>query len=169
MSKTAPATPAGPSDRPGHAATSIYGVSRETRIGLGVGALAVAGMFVDHMLAEDGGMAADPGGFALTFAVSLALTAIVFGHVVPQAKASPDRVQRATKAGFVSSLLAVPALLTSLWLGLPFALAGGGIALGLLGREGGGGRRATAAIVIGGIVLPLSAGTYVEQAVSKLA
>jgi hypothetical protein len=157
-----------PSDRPGLAARA-HDVSRETRIGIGVAALAVAGMAVDHLLDDDGGMAADPGGFVLTVVVSLALAAFVFGRVVPRAKASPERVKRATKAGLVCGLLAVPAVLTTLWLGLPFALAGGAIALGLIGREGRGGRRATAAIVIGAIVLVLSVGAYVEQAVSKLA
>jgi hypothetical protein len=156
-----------PSDRPGLAARAPD-VSRESRIGIGVAALPVAGMAVDHLLDEDGGMAADPGGFALTVGVSLALAAFVFGRVVPRAKASPERVERATKAGFVCGVLALPAFLTSLWLGLPFALAGGAIALGLIGREGRGGRRATAAVVLGAIVLVLSAGTYVEQAVDKL-
>jgi hypothetical protein len=167
MSRTTTASHRRPSDRPGLAVWA-HDVSLETRIGIGVAALAVAGMAVDHLLDEDGGMAADPGGFALTVVVSLALAAFVFGRVVPQAKASPERVKRATKAGLVCGLLAVPAVVTSLWLGLPFALAGGAIALGLIGRKGRGGRRATAAVVIGAIVLVLGAGTYVEQAVSKL-
>ena len=58
------------------------------------------------------------------------------------------------------SLLAVP-LLALLFLGLPFPLAGAGIALGLLGREGTRRRIATAAVAIGALVIALGAGAYV--------
>jgi hypothetical protein len=54
------------------------------------------------------------------------------------------------------------------WLGLPFVLAGGGVALGLLGRDGTRGRAALAAIALGGLVIGLGAVGYGAQFVDKL-
>ena len=46
-------------------------------------------------------------------------------------------------------------------LGVPFPLAGAGVALGLRGREGTRPRLATAAVVIGALVISLAAGAYI--------
>jgi hypothetical protein len=58
---------------------------------------------------------------------------------------------------------------TTLWLGLPFILAGGGFELGLSARHEGPSPRATAAIILGALVLLGGAGVYLVQAVDKLA
>jgi hypothetical protein len=58
---------------------------------------------------------------------------------------------RAAKRGLVCAVLALPAI-SLIWL-VPFVLAGGAIALGLLGRRSDRGRLALAAIAIGGFVL----------------
>lgn len=55
-----------------------------------------------------------------------------------------------------------------LWLGLPFVLGGGGIALGLLGRHGERSRLATAAVVLGALVVVFGAIAYAAQFVDKL-
>ena len=125
-----------------------FRVSRETGIGVGVSAMAVVAMLFEHVL--DGDSA--PSAFLLSAGVSLALAAVVFGRVVPRAKASATAGEWAAKRGIACSLLAVLAL-PALWLGLPYPLAGGGIALGLLGRGGERRRLAAVAIAVGAVVL----------------
>lgn len=63
-----------------------------------------------------------------------------------------------------SGLAFVPGL-GFLWLGFPLVLAGGGVALGLLGRRSQRKRLATAAIAVGTIVVALGAGGYVVDVV----
>jgi hypothetical protein len=111
-------------------------------------------------------MAADPGGVALTAdrwrRPRSSSAASCRGR-----KARSGQVKRATKEASSAGLLAVPALLTSPWLGLSFVLVGCGIALGPIGRDVR--EDATTAVVIGAPVLVLGRGVYVEQAVSQLA
>ena len=121
-------------------------------------------MAVDHLLGDDPGLE-DPPTLLLCCGLTLALAAVVFGRVVPRARAGDRR--RAARHGLACSVLALVPGVAALWLGLPFVLAGGGIALGLRAR--GTGRAATAAIVIGGLVLLLGTGLYAVQAVDKLA
>jgi hypothetical protein len=52
-----------------------------------------------------------------------------------------------------------------LFLAVPFPLAGGGIALGLIGREGNRRRLSTASVVIGALVLALGLAAYVAAVV----
>ena len=59
----------------------------------------------------------------------------------------------------VCSLLAVLSIPT-LFVGLPSVLGGGGIALGLLGRDGERKRLAITAVVVGALVVLFSAGVY---------
>ncbi len=73
----------------------------------------------------------------------------MFGVVVPRARLNPDR---AAKRGFLLSLISVLGI-ALIWLGVTFVLAGGAIALGLVGRRGARARLATAAVVIGLVVL----------------
>lgn len=80
----------------------------------------------------------------------------MFGRVIPRAKAAAERMAR---DGPICSALAIVPGIATLWLGLPFILAGGGLALGLSARREGPSRRATAAIILGALV----------QAVDKLA
>jgi hypothetical protein len=124
-------------------------------------------MVVDHLLEEGGGLTADPPGFAIFTAVALVGAAVVFGVAVPRLRAgSPER---AAKGAFVCSLLAVMALVFALWLGLPFVLGGGAVAVGLFALDGERRRLATAAIAIGALVVLLGTAGYVAVAVDKLA
>lgn len=141
-------------------------VSRETWIGLGVTALALAAMVVDHLIGDDPGLE-DPPTFMVASGLSLALAAFVFGRVVPQASAASAK--RAARDGLACSVLAVVPGIATLWLGLPFVLAGGGLALGLRARRQERGHRATAAVAIGALVLLVGAGVYAVQAIDKLA
>ena len=142
-------------------------ISRDTGIGVGVSALAVGEMAIDHLIGtesepdDDPGLA-DPATFFISVALSLALAALLFGVVVRRgARDDPDR---AARKAIACSLLAVPAI-ALLFLGLPFPLAGAGIALGLLGREGSRRRLATAAVGIGALVIALGAGAYIAALV----
>lgn len=128
-------------------------MSSETGTGLLVGALAVAAMAVDHLIPGD------PIAFLVTSALALALAAAIFGHVIPRTKANPAVSTLAARRGMVSSLLAVLSIPT-LFVGLPFVLGGGGIALGLLGRDGDRKRLAITAVVVGALVVLFSAGVY---------
>ena len=86
----------------------------------------------------------------------VALAVVVFGLVIPRVKAGPDPAERAARQGIVWSVVAVVPGILFVWLGVPFVLAGAGIALGLLGRGGERRRVATAAIAVGAIALVLS-------------
>jgi len=128
--------------------------SRETVIGVVVTVLALVAMVFDHLLGEDPGLE-DPVAFLIAAAFTLGAAGIVFRLVVPRAKADPNPGARAAKHGFVLSLVSVLSI-TLIWLGVTFVIAGGAIALGLLGRRSERPRMAVAAIVIGAIVLGLS-------------
>jgi hypothetical protein len=135
-------------------------------IGVGVSILAILAMAVDHLMGSDPGLE-DPPAFLTASGLSVALAAFLFARVVPRAtEAGADRAAR--NALTLSVLALVPGLAT-LWLGLPFVLAGAGVALGLTARDGGPSRRATAAIAIGAIALLVSTTVYVVQAIEKLA
>jgi hypothetical protein len=142
-------------------------LSQETTIALAVSALGVAALAVDHLVGteegsdEESGLA-DPAAFLVGAAVTIALVVLVFGVVVRRARDDPDV---AARRAIVCSALAVPAL-ALVFLGLPFPLAGAGIALGLRGQEGLRSRRATAAIVIGALVLAAISAGYVVALVA---
>ena len=137
-------------------------LSRETVIAIVVAAAVVATMAIDHLIGtedepgDEEGLA-DPAAFVLSVAVSLALAAFLFGVVVR--RAIGDDPDRATKKAIVCALLAIPAI-ALLFVGLPFPLAGAAVACGLLGRTGTHPRLATAAVVIGALVLALATGAY---------
>jgi hypothetical protein len=139
------------------------GGSRETGIGIAVSALAVAAMAVDHLLGDDPGLE-DPPAFLIASALSLGLALLLFGRVVPRAKDDP---RRAATYGLVLSVVGAVGIFALLWLGLPFVLAGAGIALGLAGRTGPRRGRAAAAVGLGAAVLLLATGFYVADAVSS--
>lgn len=142
--------------------------SRETLIGIGATAVAVAAMAVDHLMGDDPGLE-DPGAFLVAAGLSLGLAAFLFGRVVPRAKAATAPAERAARDGLICSALAIVPGIATLWLGLPFVLAGGGLALGLRARREKPSPRATAAVVVGGLVLVGGAGVYLAQAIDKLA
>ena len=143
-------------------------LSRETAIGLAALGLALAAMAVDHLLGDDPGLE-DPPTFLISAGLSLALALVLFGGVVPRAKAGAAPDDRAAKRGLACSVLAVVALPLTLWLGLPFVLGGAGIALGLLGHGGRRRRLALAAIVLGTLVLLAGTVGYTVVAIDKLA
>lgn len=130
-------------------------VSRETAIGLAATTVALVAMVFDHLVGDDPGLE-DPVAFLVAATLTLTATATVFGFVVPRAKAGPNSAERAAKHGFILSLISVVAI-ALIWLGVTFVLAGGAVALGLLGRRGERSRMAYAAIAIGTIVLVMSA------------
>lgn len=134
--------------------------SRETRIGFIAAALAVVGMFADHLLDEGGGLAADPPMFALGSALSLALAAYLFGRYVPRTAGDPRAALRLA----VFTVLSVP----TMWLGLPMVVGGAAVALGLAARDGSGRGRATVAVVIGVLAWLLGLGVAIGQVLAKL-
>jgi hypothetical protein len=123
--------------------------------GAGV-ALGLAAMAVDHLLGDDPGLE-DPPAFLISAATIVTIATLLFGRVVRRAR-DPRRV------GFIVALLGILSL-PLVWLGAPFAVAPAAIALGLKGE----GRLATAAIMIGSVVLLLVTGAYLHSAVDKLA
>jgi hypothetical protein len=144
------------------------GRQREAAIAVVVGAVSVVTMAIDHLIGTEDEPGDDPGlddpaAFLISVTLSLLLAALLFGVVVRRA-ARDDLSRVATKA-MAYSLLAIPAL-ALLFLGVPFPLAGAGIALGLLGREGRRSGLATAAVAIGVLVISLGAGAYVAALVA---
>ncbi len=125
-------------------------------------------MAVDHLLGEDPGLE-DPPAFLIASGISIALAAVVFGVVVPRTRAGSSALEHAASRGFACSALAFIALPVLLWLGVPFVLAGGGVALGRIGRQGPRKRLAVAALGLGAIVLVLGTLAYAYLAVEKLA
>ena len=128
--------------------------SRENVIGAAVIALALVAMVFDHLLGDDPGLE-DPVAFVVSAAFVLLTAAIVFGVVVPRAKADPTPAERAARDGLILAVISFFAI-ALIWLGVTFVVAGGAIALGLLGRGGRRRRWAVAAIVIGTGVLVVS-------------
>ena len=128
--------------------------SRENVIGAAVTALALVAMVFDHLLGDDPGLE-DPVAFLISAALVLLTTGIVFGLVVPRAKAASNRAERAARDGLVVSVISFFTI-ALIWLGVTFVVAGGAIALGLLGLGGQRRRWALAAIVVGSGVLVVS-------------
>jgi hypothetical protein len=140
-------------------------LSKEIVIGVAVSALAVTAMAIDHLIGTDdepgdGGGAADLPAFLLSVSMSLLLAAWLFGVVVRRAvRGEPDR---AAKQAIVCALLAIPAM-ALLFLGLPFPLAGTAIALGFRGQKGQRRGVATAALVLGALVVAVGTGAYAAE------
>jgi hypothetical protein len=125
-------------------------------VGVAVSLLAAAAMAVDHLLEDEGAFPADAGTFVLSSGLSFALALAVFGWLVPRSSARTALVLA------VVALLAIP---LTLWLGLPFVLAGGAVLAGRRAK----GRAATVAVAIGAVVLLLGTAAYAYVAVDKLA
>jgi hypothetical protein len=122
--------------------------------GAGVG-LGLAAMAVDHLLGDDPGLE-DPPAFLISAALILVVTTLLFVLVV-------RRTREPHRAGLIVAVLGV-ASLPLIWLGTPFAIAPAAIALGPRGD----GRRASAAVALGAVVLLLVTGAYVYDAIDKL-
>ena len=139
-------------------------LSRETGIGIGVSAVAVAAMAVDHLIGteseagEEDSFPVDAPVFFLSSGLAVALALVLFTVVVRRATGdAPARVARKAIVCSGAAVLTLPLL----FLGVPFPFAGAGIALGLLGREAQGTRSATAAVALGTLVVALGAAAYV--------
>jgi hypothetical protein len=139
---------------------------RDAAVGVLTTALAIGAMAVDHLLGDDPGLE-DPPAFLIASFLSLVVAGIVFGLVVPRTRRDPARAVRAARRGLACAVLAVVTL-PLVWLGLPFPLAGGAVALGLLGRGGERTRTATAAAALGALVLTLVSVGFGVEAVRKL-
>jgi hypothetical protein len=149
-------------------ATPAMRVSREAAIALVVSVLAVGAMAVDHLIGES-----DPGesdsfpvdttSFVVTSLLSIALVAGLFGFVVRRAPADNER--RLARRALVFGALAVLTV-PLLFAGVPFAVAGAAIALGLMARERGRERAGTTALVLGVLVVAFGVGVYVEALIS---
>jgi hypothetical protein len=147
-------------------------LARETWIGVGTLALATSAMAVDHLFGNDpesnDEFPVDPVAFVISVGISALFAAFLFGRVVPRAKArGPESERTAVNAAVCSGLAALPGL-GFLWLGFPLVLAGGGVALGLLGRRSRRRRLATAATALGVIVVVLGAGSYLAEIVRSV-
>ena len=132
-----------------------------------VGALALAAMAVDHLLDEDAGFTADPPAFAIAAALCVILALLLFGALIPRVLSRPDAAEQGATVGLALSLLAV-ATVPVLFLGPPFVLGGGGVALGQIGRTGSRRRLATAAVVLGAAVVIFATVAYAVVAIDKL-
>jgi len=149
----------------------LRSISRETWIGIASAAIGVAAMAVDHLLEQGGGWAADPPAFLISAVLVLVVTAVVFGWVVRRVKADEAPARAAVTPGFVCAAVAVLTMPFTLWLGLPFPVGGGALALGLIAREGERDRWRSAPIMalIGALVVLVGAAAYAGVAVDKLA
>jgi hypothetical protein len=122
-------------------------------------------MAVDHLFGTDDSddeRFAEPGVFVGTAAAALIATFLLFRYVVRPAVDEPERA--ATRA-IACSLLAVLTL-PLLFVAAPFPLAGAGLALGLVGREGRRRGLATTALAVGLGVLLLGVAAYVGALVA---
>jgi hypothetical protein len=126
-------------------------ISRETAIGIAVTALALVAMVFDHLLGDDPGLE-DPIAFIVATVLTIACAFVVFGVVVPRTKGSAAPADRAATRGGVLAVVSVLSI-SLIWLGVTFPIAGGTLALGLLGRDSSRRWLAYLALVIAAIVL----------------
>lgn len=141
---------------------------REIWIGVAVTALAVAAMAVDHLMGDDPPILEDPLAFVISSALCVGLALFLFGRLVPRVRSAADSGERAAKTAIVLAGIAVVGIPLVFWLGLPFVLAGGGIALGLLGLGGRRRRLALGAVTLGSVVIALGVVAYGAQLVDKV-
>jgi hypothetical protein len=135
----------------------IARLSDATAVGVAATVTAVYAMGADHLMGDDPGLE-DPPAFLVSAGLCLLVALILFVLVVPRTP-----VERAATRGFVLSVAAV-ASIPFAFLGFFFIFAGGGIALGRLGR----GRLAKAAVLLGSAVVLLGTAAYTYVAISKL-
>ena len=126
-------------------------MSREAAIAAAVSVVVVGTMAIDHLVGTESepgesGLA-DPPTFLLSVMLALLLVWLLFALVVRRAvREEPEE----------STLKAV-----ALFLAVPFAFAGAGLALGLHAREGRRWVLGTAAVVVGGVVIAVGVLAYV--------
>jgi hypothetical protein len=132
--------------------------------------LALAALAIDHLLGTERGESesglADPTTFAVSVGLCLLAAVVVFGWLVPRARSRGP--ERAAAVGFIASVLSVVPGIAFLWLGFPFVVAGGGVALGLEGRRGGRRWLALAAVVVGAAMMAFGAVAYTVAAIDGI-
>ena len=148
-------------------AKETRGETNVSLVGLVAVLVAVGAMAIDHLVGtsrsdEDGGLA-DPGTFAISVVLSLAAAAVLFGWFVPRERYRGP--ERAARSGLVCSVLSVVPGVALIWLGIPFIVAGAGLALGLEGRFGTRRVEGSVAVTIGALALVLGAVAYLIAAV----
>ncbi len=135
-------------------------------VGLCVTLVAIAAMAVDHLLGDDPGLE-DPVTFAISAVLSVTL-ALLLGWLVPRTVADPAGPVLAATRGLWCSVAALLGVPLTMWLGLPFVMAGAGLVLGLRGRGSERRSRATTAVVLAHAVLLFGTVGYIAQAARKL-
>ena len=126
-------------------------------------------MAIDHLVGTDRsdgdeGFPVDPPMFAIAVVLCVGTFLLLFGLVVPRARAAG--LDRATRTGLVLSILSVIPGVALLWVGIPFVFAGAGIALGIEGRQGDRRAEGTVAVVLGGVVLVAGVLAYLVAAIN---
>jgi hypothetical protein len=125
-------------------------------------------MAIDHLFGNESGgndddqFPVDPAMFAISVGLSLLAAIVLFGWLVPRERAAGP--ERAARIGLICSVLSVVPGIALVWVGVPFVVAGAGVALGLEGRTGSRRREATAAVTIGALALTLGALGYLLAA-----
>lgn len=119
-------------------------------VGLVATTVAIVAMWFDHMRGDDPGYE-DPVAFFVSVGLVLAVAALLFGYVVPRVRSDPSR---AARRGLLTSVISVPTI-ALIWLGVPWVVAGAGIAMGLIGLRGARRSLATAAIAVAAFTLTL--------------
>ena len=129
--------------------------------------VAVGAMAIDHLVGtdrtDDDGLV-DPAMFVISVVLSAGVAAVLFGWLVPRERASGP--ERAARSGLLCSIASVVPGIALLWVGVPFVVAGAGVALGLEGRRGARRVEATAAVVIGALAVVLGCLAYAVAVLS---
>ena len=118
---------------------TVTGITNERVVGPVVALIALGCLAVANFVGE--GENGGPAAFAVTALIAVALTAWVFGRVIPSARES----DRTSRMALIFAVLAVLTLFV-FWSGLPHVLAPASIVLGLAGPRS---RESVAAIVLG--------------------
>ena len=146
---------------------SARGDRTTTWVGVAALSVAVGAMAIDHLIgterSDDDGLV-DPVMFVVSVVLSLAGAAVLFGWLVP--RELDKGLERAARTGLICSIASVVPGIAFLWVGLPFVVAGAGVALGLEGRHGVRRAEASAAIALGGLVLAVGSVSYLVAGVS---
>jgi hypothetical protein len=121
-------------------------------------------MVGDHLLGDDPGLE-DPAAFLISAALSVVAAALLFGLVVLRSTSVPERAAKRALVWGAIAVLTLPLI----FLGLPYVVAAGAIALGLIGLRSERRRSAFAGIVLGSVVLLLAVLAAAIETVPKLA
>ena len=125
---------------------TVTGITNERVVGPIVGLIMLGAIAVANFVGE--GENGGPAEFAVSAVVALAVAALLFGRVVPNARESA----RPGRTALVLAILAVVTLVV-FWSGLPQVLAPAAIVLGMAAPRS---RETVAATVLGSVAYALS-------------